>query len=192
MANQTLVNYINQYKGQYPVDSLKQQLLKQGYSAADIDAAVQETSGGAPPVPQPTPPPVSAPSGGSSGDEAALDPNTAKALAALAYPIGIISLILVIIAKKGDREARYHGFQALFWNIGAWVIYFVISFGIGIISAVLGLFGDILGTILGLLSPLISVAILIFSIIFALKAYKEEMFTIPLITGIMKSIVKDL
>lgn len=50
MVNQTIVNYINTYKDQYPMAQLKQALKKQGFSDAQI-AEAEKPAAQAPPPP---------------------------------------------------------------------------------------------------------------------------------------------
>lgn len=108
--------------------------------------------------------------------------DSSKVLAALSYPIWIISIISIAMAKD-NKDLKYHGFQALFWGVGAIILYFVLM----IIMMI-----PFLGIISMLLIPLIWICWLVCSILFAVKAYKGEKFQIPLIYSITKSIVKDI
>ena len=115
-----------------------------------------------------------------------LNKNAEKALSALAYPVGIISIILLIIAKKKNHFGRYHGFQALFWNMAFIVVYIVLSF----MEAIIGIgsklgFGNLITGInavfISLVMGLLWLAFLGFSIWFAVQAAQGEKFKIPII-----------
>ena len=174
MANQQIVGYINQNKAKFSVAQLKKALMQQGYSAADVEDAAGIATGKAPPLLTPQPAAVAVSSGGG------LDQSTAKILSALSYPIWIVALITIIMAKPKDKFARYHGFQALFWGIGVIVIYT----GFWIVESVLaripflGFLVVVIGIFVGFFFWL---AVLVVGIVFALKAYKGETFRIPFI-----------
>ena len=53
MANLQLVAYFNQNKGKYSVDQLKQTLIKQGYSASDVNDAARAAQSSSPAMPLP-------------------------------------------------------------------------------------------------------------------------------------------
>jgi uncharacterized membrane protein len=90
---------------------------------------------------------------------------TDKLLFALSYPIGLIGLIL-ILTRKDDHDARYHGFNSLFF----WIAVMIVDIVLGMTF------------ILALLTPLVSLAALIYSIILAVQVYKGETPEIPIIT----------
>lgn len=186
MADKTLVNYINQYKAQYSVDQLRQQLIRQGYSTAQVDEAVNEVM--SPPRFSQEVPAYDDSSQGS------LDDNTGRILSALSYPVWIVAIITIIMAKKENQYARYHGFQGLFWGIGFLVVSWLLNWVFRVVfMSSLGLGGLLFGGLLGSgLSSLIWLAGIILSVLFAVRAYKGQTFTIPLITNLMKAIVKDL
>ncbi|MEK6963876.1 MAG: hypothetical protein AABX70_05585 [Nanoarchaeota archaeon] len=59
MANPDAVSYIKQYKSQYSLESLKQALQQQGYTAPEIEEAVREAiNPSVPAVPRPVPAPL--------------------------------------------------------------------------------------------------------------------------------------
>ncbi len=53
--------------------------------------------------------------------------NENRLLAALAYPIWIIALIIVVTDIKKDPFMKHHGWIALFWGIAWLVIWFVLQ-----------------------------------------------------------------
>ncbi|MAG91522.1 hypothetical protein CMO83_02500 [Candidatus Woesearchaeota archaeon] len=184
MAKQALTDYINKYKDRYPIDSLKQQLIKQGFPESEVEQAIQAVDSA--PKFNPSPPQYS-----QTQSSGSLDPDTGKILAALSYPIWIIAIVTIVMAKN-DRFARYHGFQALFWGIGFFILGFILNLIISFIFNASGIFGVFFGIFGGGIFTLIWLVWIVFSILFAMKAYKGQMFSIPLVTNIMKSIVKDL
>ncbi|MFQ6130693.1 MAG: DUF4870 domain-containing protein [Armatimonadota bacterium] len=123
----------------------------------------------APPGPPPAPPPATT----------ATSAGTNEILAALSYPIWIIAIIaLVLDSTKRDPYVRKHGWTGLFWNIGAFVVYV----GLLIVTGIFGAIAGPLAYLMGLAIGCYWLAWLVLSIVFAVKAYKREDFTIPLIT----------
>jgi len=97
-----------------------------------------------------------------------------RLLAALAYPIWIIALIIVLTERKKDPFMRNHGWTALFWAI-AWLIIWV---GLQILVQI-----PFLGWLLFLFTaPIFWLVWLILSIYFAVQAYNGKQFTIPLVS----------
>ena len=91
-----------------------------------------------------------------------------RLLAALAYPIWIIGLIIVLTDMKKDAFMRIHGWTSLFWGI-AWVIVYV---AIGIIAPFTGFF----------LVNIARLVYLILSIYYAVQTYQGKSFTIPVVS----------
>ncbi len=101
-----------------------------------------------------------------------------KLLAALAYPIWIIALIIVLTDMKNDPFMRRHGWTALFWGI-AWLVIWV---AVMILSAI-----PFLGFLVAILSfPIIWLAWFILSIYYALQTYNGREFTIPVVSDYAK------
>ena len=97
-----------------------------------------------------------------------------RLLAALAYPIWIIALIIVVTDMKKDSFMRHHGWTALFWGL-AWLIIYVILKILIVIP--------FLGWLIFLISaPILWLAWLILSIYYALQAYNGKEFTIPVVS----------
>ena len=121
----------------------------------------------------PPPPPSAAPAAGGN-----------EVLVALAYPIWIISLILLLMdTTKRDPYARKHAWTALFWGIGVTVVW-VALWIVLIVLAMVPFLGQVMASLLGLVLGCYWVVWLVFSIIFAVKAYNHQEFTIPLITDL--------
>ncbi len=101
--------------------------------------------------------------------------NQNRTLAALGYPIGIIALILIFIAKD-DHWAKTHAFAGLFWNLA----YVVISVFISFVTFFLPFS----------LSWLLWIAFLGLSIYFAYEVYNGKDVEIPLISKLARDAAK--
>ena len=106
--------------------------------------------------------------------------NEDKLLGALAYPIPFLPLFLIFTDKKNIPFCRYHGWQALFWQIAE----VIISVAIGIIATALSFMG--LGCLISMVSPLLGIAMLVISILFAVRTFGGEFLVIPYITEFSK------
>jgi uncharacterized membrane protein len=103
---------------------------------------------------------------------------TNRLLAALAYPIWIIALIIVVTDMKKDPFMKNHGWTALFWAIGWLVIWVALSI-VGHIP--------FLGWLLFLATgPILWLLWLILSIYYAMQAYNGKEFTIPFVSDFAK------
>ena len=92
-----------------------------------------------------------------------------KLMAALAYPIGLIALIILLVETMKVRPfQKYHAVNALAANVVAYVLFFLIS------TVTLG-FGACIAWIVFL--PLFW---------YAYKAYQKEWVVIPVITDFCK------
>jgi len=111
-----------------------------------------------------------APSSSSGG----LEPNIA---ALLGYLIGILAVVwLVIEPYNKNRFIRFHAFQA----IGFFVATVVLSIALTILSFIIGMVPG-LNLILIVLWPLLWLAIFIVWLLLMFKAYKNEMWKLPVI-----------
>lgn len=111
-----------------------------------------------------------APSSSSGG----LEPNIA---ALLGYLIGILAIVwLVIEPYNKNRFIRFHAFQA----IGFFVATVVLSIALTILSFIIGMVPG-LNLILIVLWPLLWLAIFIVWLLLMFKAYKNEMWKLPVI-----------
>jgi uncharacterized membrane protein len=95
-----------------------------------------------------------------------------RLLAALAYPIWVIALIIVVTDIKKDPFMRHHGWLALFWVI-AWVL---VSAAWGIVASLPLLHW------LFLLYPLLWPAFVVLSIYYAVQTYNAKEFSIPIVS----------
>ena len=97
-----------------------------------------------------------------------------RLLAALAYPIWIIGLIIVLTDMKKDPFMRLHGWTALFWAI-AWVIIYV---ALAILANV-----PFLGWLAALVfGPILWLAWLVLSVYYAYQTHQGKSFTIPVVS----------
>ncbi|MGQ0572072.1 MAG: DUF4870 domain-containing protein [Armatimonadota bacterium] len=97
-----------------------------------------------------------------------------RLLGALAYPIWIIALVIILTDKKKDSFLRHHGWTALFWGIAWFIIYVALS-----------ILGNIpfLGWILVILGgPILWLVWLALSIYYAVQAYNGKEVTIPVVS----------
>jgi len=106
--------------------------------------------------------------------------STDKILCTLAYPIGLIALILVL-TKKEIRACRYHGFNALFLNIAAVIVFIAVNIILGILANIPGV-GCIAGMLFATVQMLFWIAFLAYSIYLAVETNKGNYPTIPYIT----------
>ncbi|MDR7481472.1 MAG: DUF4870 domain-containing protein [Armatimonadota bacterium] len=97
-----------------------------------------------------------------------------RLLAALAYPIWLVALVIVVSDLKRDPFMRHHGWTALFWGIG-WLALWVAA---TILSGI-----PFLGFLVGILTfPILWLAWLILSVYYAVQTYEGKSFTIPLVS----------
>lgn len=98
-----------------------------------------------------------------------------RLLAALAYPIWIIALVMILTDMKKDAFLRRHGWTALFWGVGWAVLYLALA----IVTSIpfLGWLGALLA------GPLLGLAWLVLSLYCAFQAYNGRDFTIPVVSN---------
>lgn len=119
--------------------------------------------------------------------EEGLSQDTQKILAALSYPIWPVALVTILIAKPKDKYARYHGFQGFFWGLAVFIIsipLWILSFAIAAIPY-FWWFGWAISALLGFIIWLYWLVVFIVSIIFAVQAYQDKTFKIPLIYNLI-------
>jgi uncharacterized membrane protein len=105
-----------------------------------------------------------------------------KLMAALAYIIGlIVPLIILLTDSKNRAYQRYHAIQSL----GLSAAIFVASIVLCIVSLVIQII-PVLGQVIGCLMTFIYIIPLALMVYYAYKAYKGEYFVIPFVTDFMK------
>lgn len=109
-------------------------------------------------------------------------PNGASLLAYIWIPV---TSIIVIVTEKENRLVRFHAFQSLFLGLSLFALTLVLSVIIGILTLVGGAISPYLGLIVSVISLLlwlvIALAILGLWALCLLKAYKGEMYKLPII-----------
>ncbi|MBM3497509.1 MAG: DUF4870 domain-containing protein [Armatimonadetes bacterium] len=91
-------------------------------------------------------------------------------MAALAYIIGILAIIILVTDMKKSRYMRFHGFQALFLIV-TWILF-------GIAAAILQMI-PFLGALIAAVGYL---GLFVLAIILAVKAYNKQDMEVPVIT----------
>ena len=94
-------------------------------------------------------------------------------LAALAYIIWIVAVVILCTDMKKSRYMRFHAFHGLFYLV-AWIAF---SIAASIISAL-----PVIQILALIIWPLGGLALLILGIVLAVKAYNKQEMTLPLIT----------
>jgi len=151
-------------------DECRTEVDGKNYCAKDVPQA--------PPAPPPAPPPgatappaTAAPVAAATGGD---DPSQEQPImAALAYIIGILAIIILVTDMKKSRYMRFHGFQALFLIV-AWIVF-------SIAMAILGAL-PVIGMLTIIVGPLGGLVLFILAIILAVKAYNKQDMEVPVIT----------
>ncbi|MBR9700947.1 DUF4870 domain-containing protein [Candidatus Woesearchaeota archaeon] len=99
-------------------------------------------------------------------------------LAALAYPLWPVALVLLIFEKK-DKYVRYHAFQ----GFGFFVALSILSIAVSLASMTT-VFGDIIKVIFWVYAVLAALN-------YASKAYNGKKFKIPFVYNFLKKNVKE-
>jgi len=117
-------------------------------------------------------------------------------MAALAYLFGWLSGLIVFFISKDDKVARFHGMQAILFNIASiivMVIVVIIAVIIGIVIAMIGAATNI--GILALVGTFITPIILFgFGLIVFLlmlwtmwQAFNDKMYKLPIVGGMAEN-----
>jgi uncharacterized membrane protein len=102
-----------------------------------------------------------------------------RILAALGYPIWVVALVVVLTEMKKDPFLRHHGWQALFWGIG----WFVLWVGLNVATALLAIV-PLLGIVIRFLAGLAFLTAWgLLSVVYAVRAYRGERFEIPVVVN---------
>jgi uncharacterized membrane protein len=116
-----------------------------------------------------------------------------RVLAAVAYVFGWISGLIVFLVSKEDRFARFHGMQAILFNIACVVIAVALSIVIAILAIIVGVAGAALklGAVAGIIAMLLWLVLLVYalaSLVLLLwtiwQAYNGKTYKMPLIGGL--------
>ena len=120
-------------------------------------------------------------------------------MAALAYLFGWLSGLIVFFISKDDKVARFHGMQAILFNIA----YFVVMMGAMVLAivlmAVLGIVGGMLNlggiTAILFLLPyglvmLLGLGVFLLMLWTMWQAFNDKMYKLPLVGGMAESWAK--
>ena len=99
-------------------------------------------------------------------------------LGALAYLLGLITGIIMYLAKKDDAFVRFHAIQSILFSIAFFVLNIILTAALGVFAlATLGL-GIVL---IPMLTGLYLLAVVLVWLLLMYKAYQEERYKLPLI-----------
>src|SRR5687768_12755243 len=102
-----------------------------------------------------------------------LDGNVA---ALIGYPVGIVALVLIFI-EKDNKFVRFHAIQSILY----WVVFTVLFIALAIITGIMAFVSTTLAGLFSLLYLVVGLACLGGVILLAFKAFKGEMFSLPII-----------
>lgn len=109
-------------------------------------------------------------------------PNGAALLSYIWVPF---TSIIVLVTEKENRLVRFHAFQSLFLGLGFIALTIVLSVIIGIITLIAGAvsaFAGLFATVISLIVWIfIAFAMLLVWILCLVKAYRGEMYKLPVI-----------
>ncbi len=95
-----------------------------------------------------------------------------RLLAALAYPIWVVALLILFTHLRADPFMRRHAWLALYW----WIALVIVYVGIFLIAVFPFLHW------VALFYPLVFPAFLVLSIYYAVQTYTEKEFSIPVVS----------
>ncbi len=113
-----------------------------------------------------------------------MDVGTVKGnvVGALCYLSGILSGMLILILEKDNKFVRFHAIQSIILSLFSIVIFFIITF-----MALV----PVIGWMLAILSPMIFVLWIVISIFLMGKAYKGEIYKLPIVGDITEKYSGD-
>lgn len=101
----------------------------------------------------------------------------------LVCALGLIYSIIVIVTDKQTKLTRFHAFQSIFLTVAGFVLYIPVYILMIIGMLIDPTIGAIISGLLSLVIFAIMIAIFVFIVISAIKAYKGEMYKIPVVGG---------
>lgn len=111
---------------------------------------------------------------------AASGSDDSKLFAVLAYLLGIIGFLIVLLAKREDKFAMYHAKQSLVISIIALIIWIPGSI-IASIFFIIPIIGWVIGGLLWLVLMLLSLVLLVFVVIGIINAINMRETPLPII-----------
>jgi uncharacterized membrane protein len=113
-----------------------------------------------------------------------LDENVAGALA---YVLGFITGIVLLVVESDNRFVRFHAAQSIVVS----VIAVGLNVALGVLGAILSFIpriGFVFGGIVGLLGTLVSLVFLLVWLFLMYKAYSHERYELPVVGGLAASL----
>jgi uncharacterized membrane protein len=99
-----------------------------------------------------------------------------KLMAALAYPIPLVAIIMLLVEEMKERPfQKYHAVQALAVNVVLWIVIVVAGCVLGVLSA-------LVGGLCGFIAPLLWLV----TLYWAYEAYQGKYFEVPVVTDFLK------
>ena len=106
-------------------------------------------------------------------------------LAALSYILGIITGIVVLfVADRNDRFARFHAVQSILFFIAILVVSAIISalmFPFALNMGMMTLFISPFAALMGIVWLIYTIGVIILWLVLIVKAYSGEMYKLPLL-----------
>ncbi len=100
--------------------------------------------------------------------------------ALLSYVLGALTGIIFLVLEPYNRNrfVRFHAFQSIFLTVAA----VIVSVGIGILQAIIGLAMPLVGfALVGMLGMLVGLAFFLLWLLMLYKAYQHEEYKLPVI-----------
>ena len=117
-------------------------------------------------------------------------PNIASLLSYVWIPV---TSIIVLVTEKENRLVRFHAFQSLLMGLGIFAATIALSVVIGVLTLVAGAASSALGFIVSMVSLLawivIAFALLALWVFCLVKAYRGEMFKLPVVGAYAEKMV---
>lgn len=106
-----------------------------------------------------------------------MDKGTKQWLQALSYPLWPVALITLVAVEDKDKTLQYHAAQGLTFSLLAMLVWWILDWFL-----VWWIFGSIVG--------LLGLALFVLSIYYAVRAYKGEIFKVPIAYDVMQKFKK--
>lgn len=111
-----------------------------------------------------------------------LTPNAAALICYIWIPV---TSVVVLVTEKENRLVRFHAFQSLFMGLAVFAATIALSAVVGVLALVAGALSPYLGLIVSVVSlivwSIIAIALLGLWVYCLVKAYRGEMFKLPVV-----------
>ncbi|MBN2127522.1 MAG: DUF4870 domain-containing protein [Candidatus Diapherotrites archaeon] len=118
--------------------------------------------------------------------------NESKLYGALAYVLGFITGIVMLLIKPEDKFVKFHALQSILFSIAAFVISFAVSIVMSIFTAMFYInvaLGLMMAGIFGLISLAVSGVLFVVWALLIWKAYNGETWKLPIIGAMAEKMV---